>query len=74
MYCPGRYVINYSQCPSKGSPGAGGQNITFAESFDLIHWSQPAPFNTTYFDIDTTNYEVFAYKPYDVCSHLDFNL
>ena len=74
MYRSGRYVINYSQCPSKDSPGAGGQNITFAESFDLIHWSQPAPFNTTYFDIDTTNYKVVAWNPSNACPHASFNL
>ena len=32
----GRYVINYSQCPGKY------QFITFAESYDLIHWTRPA--------------------------------
>ena len=50
----GRYVINYSQCPSKG-----GQNITFAESYDLINWSQ-APDNgfvQRFFDIDTNYYK-----------------
>eukprot|EP00041_Stephanoeca_diplocostata_P018011 m.373713 g.373713 ORF g.373713 m.373713 type:complete len:644 (-) comp20889_c0_seq1:95-2026(-) len=47
----GRYVINYSECPG------GYQNITFAESYDLIHWSRPAPFNTTFFNIDTQFYK-----------------
>jgi hypothetical protein len=55
----GRYVINYSQCPSKGSVGSGGQNITFAESFDLINWRQKSDngFVQSYFDIDTRYYE-----------------
>ena len=43
----GRYLINYSECYPEGN-----QTITFAESFDLIHWSRPAPYNTTYFNID----------------------
>ena len=45
----GRYLINYSEYPKGGK-----QTITFAESFDLIHWSRPAPLNTTYFPIDTS--------------------
>jgi hypothetical protein len=55
----GRYVINYSQCPSKGAVGFGGQNITFAESYDLIHWTQTADngFVQSYFDIDTEHYK-----------------
>ena len=31
----GRYLINYSQMNTK----CGCQNITFAESYDLIHWT-----------------------------------
>ena len=44
----GRYLINYSEYPNGGK-----QTITFAESYDLIHWSRPPPLNTTYFPIDT---------------------
>ena len=47
----GRYLINYSEMRPNGS-----QTITFAESLDLIHWSRPAPYNTTYFPIDTRYY------------------
>ena len=43
----GRYLINYSIMTA-----AGNQTITFAESFDLIHWTRPSPYNTTFFDID----------------------
>jgi len=45
----GRYLINYSVMHPEGY-----QNITFAESFDLIHWSSPAPYNSTWFNIDPT--------------------
>jgi hypothetical protein len=45
----GRYLINYSEYP-----GGGNQTITFAESYDLIHWSRPPPLNSTYFPIDTS--------------------
>ena len=45
----GRYLINYSEYPKGGK-----QTITFAESFDLIHWSRPSPLNTTYFPIDSS--------------------
>ena len=44
----GRYLINYSEYPN-----GGNQTITFAESFDLIHWQRPPPLNATYFPIDT---------------------
>lgn len=47
----GRYVINYSRCPGKY------QQITFAESYDLIHWTRPAPFNTTIFNISEPEYK-----------------
>ena len=45
----GRYLINYSEYPN-----GGNQTITFAESYDLIHWSRPPPLNSTYFPIDTS--------------------
>ena len=48
----GRYLINYSQ-----DPGGGIQNISFAESYDLIHWTKTADLNATYFDIDTRYYK-----------------
>jgi hypothetical protein len=47
----GRYIINYSRCPGKY------QQITFAESYDLIHWARPAPFNETYFNITLPYYK-----------------
>ncbi|KAL1529474.1 hypothetical protein AB1Y20_000421 [Prymnesium parvum] len=43
----GRYLINYSEYRR-----GGNQTITFAESFDLIHWRRPPPLNGTYFPID----------------------
>ena len=45
----GRYLINYSIFTKQGN-----QTITFAESFDLIHWSRPAPYNETWFNIDAS--------------------
>lgn len=36
---------------------SGLQNISFAESFDLVHWQRPAPYNATWFDIDTRYYD-----------------
>jgi len=44
----GRYLINWSQDPGHF------QNITFGESFDLIHWT---PLDV-YFDIDTRYYNL----------------
>ena len=64
----GRYIVNWSQAPGKdGQPNngsdpwrtAGYQNISFAESYDLIHWSRPAPLATTYFSADTRYYNDF---------------
>eukprot|EP01045_Picozoa_sp_COSAG04_P039919 COSAG04_NODE_11419_length_710_cov_0.759411_1_plen_197_part_01 len=62
----GRYIVNWSQDPGKdGGPnngssvGAGFQNISFAESFDLIHWSRPAPLDTTFFSADPRHYHDF---------------
>eukprot|EP00665_Eupelagonemidae_sp_cell47_P006354 gene6353-3768_t len=37
-----------------GRDGRGDQNITFAESFDLVHWSRPEPYNSTWFNINTS--------------------
>ena len=42
-----------SQCPNKGKPGAGGQNISFATSTDMIHWTW---LQDDWFSIDTTHY------------------
>jgi hypothetical protein len=33
------------------------QQITFAESFNLINWTRPSPLNTSFFDIDTRYYK-----------------
>ena len=44
----GRYLINWSQDPGRY------QNITFGQSFDLIHWT---PLDT-YFDIDERYYNL----------------
>ena len=33
------------------------QQITFAESFNLINWTRPSPLNTSFFDIDTRFYK-----------------
>ena len=46
----GRYIINYSQYHS------GTQNITFAQSFDLIHWERTEALNNTWFNIDHQYY------------------
>lgn len=58
----GRYLVNWSEAPGKdggpnnGSSPAGYQNISFAESYDLIHWSRSAPLDTTYFSADPRYY------------------
>ena len=49
-----RFVVNYSQCPNKGKPGAGGQNISFATSTDMIHWDW---LQDDWFSIDTNHYK-----------------
>jgi len=46
----GRYLINYSEMRPNNS-----QTITFAESFNLINWTRPAPYDL-YFPINTTFY------------------
>ena len=54
----GRYLINYSQMNTV----CNCQNITFAESYDLIHWSNGLEKNETdeypWFNIDSANYKV----------------
>eukprot|EP01043_Picozoa_sp_COSAG02_P077122 COSAG02_NODE_16727_length_1060_cov_2.054110_1_plen_113_part_00 len=61
----GRYIVNWSQAPGKNGQAnngsdlwrtAGYQNISFAESFDLIHWHHPMPLASTYFSVDTQYY------------------
>ena len=47
------FLVNFSQCPHGGL-----QNISFAESDDLIHWTRTPPLNNTWFDIDTRFYKV----------------
>mmetsp|Transcript_35342 Transcript_35342/g.92425 ORF Transcript_35342/g.92425 Transcript_35342/m.92425 type:complete len:644 (+) Transcript_35342:71-2002(+) len=48
----GRYVINYSR-----HPNGGYQQIMFAESFDLINWTRPAPFDDIIFNITAPWYK-----------------
>ena len=54
----GRYLINYSQMNTE----CNCQNITFAESFDLIHWSNGMERGEAdtypWFDIDPALYQV----------------
>ena len=54
----GRYLINYSQMNTL----CGCQNITFAESYDLIHWSNGLERNASdeypWFNIDPDLYQV----------------
>ena len=54
----GRYLINYSVMDTV----CGCQNITFAESYDLIHWTNGLEKNETnkypWFDIDPSLYKV----------------
>lgn len=45
--------MNFSQCPKKGAVGAGGQNISFATSTDMIHWTW---LEHDWFGIDTEHY------------------
>ena len=47
----GRYLINYSQM---NSGGCACQNITFAQSFDLIHWDNANETDFTWFNIDAS--------------------
>ena len=45
--------------PNNGSDPwrtSGYQNISFAESYDLIHWTRPAPLDATYFSADPRYY------------------
>eukprot|EP00947_MAST-08B_sp_MAST-8B-sp1_P000874 g874.t1 len=54
----GRYIINYSQM----NTDCGCQNITFAESYDLIHWTNGLEKNESdkfpWFNIDADHYKV----------------
>ena len=47
----GRYLINYSQM---NSGGCKCQNITFAQSFDLIHWDNANETDFPWFNIDAS--------------------
>ena len=62
---PGELRATWSEAPGKGGAAnngsdpwktAGYQNISFAESYDLINWRRPAPLDTTYFSSDTRYY------------------
>ena len=58
----GRYLINYSQMNTECSC----QNITFAESYDLVHWSNGLELDEAdtypWFNIDTSLYQVSTRK------------